>query len=349
VLPVALAAASLVAASGLAGCLEGSLVGQRAPSFTLVTSAGARVNESSFPGRFVILDLMATWCAPCRLEAEHLKQVQSSFGDRVVILSIGADPTETDAQLDAFAQQHGATWPHGLDHDGSIGRAYRLGTIPKLVIVGPDGRVAFEREGEVLPAAIASVVAPASALPAPGAPLVATTGSALLAAAVGFLAVLQPYRRFHRDGGSAAPSWLALAALAGAGALAWLAAGFVSSRATYGSLALGAVTLGAVGWWIRARRGAGPTGPAAGWLQAADRVYEASPHAALAVVLALSTAGGAVAYAAVVGALLLGYALGVVARPRFPPESTVAPGLVGLALAGGGLLLFGARILVASA
>ena len=336
--------ACLVLVLPLAGCLDGGLVGEPAPPFTIATSDGALVNETTYLGKFVVLDLMATWCLPCRLEVDHLREVQAAYGDRVVILSVGADPSESPEDLDAFAARHGATWPHALDRDGAMGRAYGLRIIPKLVVLDPEGRVVFEREGEVLPAAIARVIDPrAPALE--GRSPATLFAVALLAAALGFLAVHNPYRRFHRD--AWAPSgWVAVGGFALLAVAAWRWGGLVSSRATYGGLALGAFSLGAVLWWLRARRKDASPPPRFAALAAADRMYEAAPHFALALVLGLGSTT-LVGFGGPLAGFLVGLAAGVAGREAVPPEARTTAGLVGLALAGGGLLVFGARAFMA--
>lgn len=327
----------------LAGCLEDGLVGAPSPRFAVRTSDGVVVNESTYLGKWVVLDLMATWCLPCRLEVAHLREVQRAYGEDVVILSIGVDRSESLEDLDAFAAREGATWPHALDEDGHVARSFGLRIIPKLIILDPEGRVAFAREGEVLPAAIARVIDPeAPALE--GRSPATQFAVAMLAGVAGFLAVMNPYRKLHRDGPSALPAWLAVAAFVALAGLAYAFAGLVSSRATYGSLAAGAFTLTAVAWWARARSKPADARPPQVALETFDRMYEASPHFALALVLALSTTS-VVGFVAPLGAFVVGLAAGVAGRDAVPPEARSRAGLVGLALAGVGLLAFGARVL----
>lgn len=334
---------ALLLALPLAGCLGDGLVGEPAPGFTLYTSDGGVVTESTYRGRFVILDLMATWCLPCRLEVDHLREVQRAYGDRVAIVSVGVDRDESMADLDAFAARYGATWPHALDHNGSLARAYGLRIIPKLVILDPEGKVVFEREGEVLPAAIARVIDPHA--PALEGERPATTFAvALLTGIAGFLAPLNPYRRFHREGGPAS-GWVAVGLFVALGALAWRYGGLVSSRATYGSLALGAVSVGAVLWWLRARARE-PTPPPRAWLAPLDRAYEAAPHFGLALVMGLQTTGP-LGFVAPLAGFVVGLAAGVAGRDAIPPDARAKAGLLGLGLAGVGLLLFGSRVLFA--
>lgn len=355
---------ALVLAASLSGCLVGPLTGKPVPPFQLVTSEGQLVNESTYLGRYLILDLMATWCGPCKLEVAHLREVQARHPD-TVILSIGVDPQETMAEHEAFRAKYGASWPYAIDREGKVSSDMRMRIIPKLIVVDPQGIVVFEREGEVLPAAITRTIDPGSAPPAG-----ATWLAALAALVAGLFAPLNPYRRTHRETATAGPTLAALGVLAALALVAWPIAGLASTRATLGSLFIGALTLGAVGWWfVRVRRRvASPTlpppsspapvaseegvegkkeggrgAPATAFQAASDRAYEMAPHFAAAVVLALGGAGLA-GFFAPFAAFFAGAAGGFYARARLPEREREGAGIVGLALVGAGLVLFGARI-----
>src|SRR5205823_1464623 len=125
-----------------------------------------------FRGRWVVYDVMATWCAPCRLEVAHLLDVQRALGPaRVAILSVDVSPTnETTAELEAFANETGMAWPRGVDWNLSVARAFDVVDLPKTVVVDPSGKVVFEAQREVQADEILRVVDPALApVPAPSA------------------------------------------------------------------------------------------------------------------------------------------------------------------------------------
>lgn len=329
----------LVSALALSGCLSGGpLTGKPSPAFTLVDSEGTLVNETTYLGKWVVLDLMATWCGPCKLEVAHLREVQRLHGDDVVILSVGTDPGETMQDLERFGEEHGATWPYALDRDGKVRTAMGMRIIPKLVILDPAGNVAFEREGEVLPAAITRVIDPGAA---PSSALPFALGFA--GVGLGFLAALNPYRRAHRDGAGGGPALAALGLFFALALVAWPFSGLVSTRATYGSLFIGALTLGAALWWLRARRRLGSPQEGTPLQRAGDRAYEMAPHFTGALVLALTTVGAAGFFAPLFG-FLAGAAGGLLTRAQIPERTRERLGVAGLALVGAGLLAFGARI-----
>lgn len=157
----AAAALALALAVALAGCV-GSLTGVKdpwpAPDFTVTDTAGVTHNLTEYEGRVLVLDLMATWCGPCKDQMPHLKKVREAYPeDKVAILSIGSDPSESNEDLDRFMQVFDADWPIAMDTDG-IARKYDMKIIPKLVVIDPDGNVVFENQRETYPAVLARVL-----------------------------------------------------------------------------------------------------------------------------------------------------------------------------------------------
>jgi thiol-disulfide isomerase/thioredoxin len=58
-----------------------------APTISLVDLAGNTVSLSEFAGRFVLINLWATWCEPCLREMPSLERMQSRFGDKITVLA----------------------------------------------------------------------------------------------------------------------------------------------------------------------------------------------------------------------------------------------------------------------
>jgi thiol-disulfide isomerase/thioredoxin len=65
--------------------------GKAVPDLTFLGPGGAEVKLSSFRGKTVLLNLWATWCAPCRKEMPALNRLQAELGGadfEVVAISI---------------------------------------------------------------------------------------------------------------------------------------------------------------------------------------------------------------------------------------------------------------------
>lgn len=61
----------LIVAAWLAAAPAGAsppAVGQQAPAFELTTFAGERASSQSLKGQVIVINIWATWCAPCRAE-----------------------------------------------------------------------------------------------------------------------------------------------------------------------------------------------------------------------------------------------------------------------------------------
>lgn len=183
---------AVIVSAGFAGCL-GSGEPFAGPDFALVDTEGARHNLSTYAGRVLILDLMATWCVPCQAEMGHLRDVRAAYPEsEVAILSVGTDPSESDAQLEDFRDRFGGTWPFARDTDG-VARKYELGIIPKLIVLDPQGRVVFENSGETYPAAIGQAIREARGEGGVAIELPEVSPWVLLSALLGAAAPFSPY------------------------------------------------------------------------------------------------------------------------------------------------------------
>lgn len=122
---------------------------QLAPDFNLPKVGGGSVRLSDLRGQVVILDFMATWCGPCETELAHLEDIYQSYGSsQVKILSIDVDQSESEAVLSIYADKHDISWDVLMDTTAINNAAgYDVSSIPTLVIVDQDGRIAFRAEG----------------------------------------------------------------------------------------------------------------------------------------------------------------------------------------------------------
>lgn len=67
------------------------------PTRTLQDASGADVTLADLRGKVIVVNLWATWCAPCVEEMPTLGALQRRFGDRIHVIPISAD-SEADRE-----------------------------------------------------------------------------------------------------------------------------------------------------------------------------------------------------------------------------------------------------------
>lgn len=114
-----------------------------APDFTLKTVYGETFTLSDHLGKVIIIDLMATWCPPCRLQMKELESVWEEKGDEIVIVSVDVDMSETADDVIKTFEEYVDKWVFVLDnYKENVGGKYgaHLG-IPRLVIIDKKGNI----------------------------------------------------------------------------------------------------------------------------------------------------------------------------------------------------------------
>lgn len=126
------------------------ITGASAPDFVASTLEGEPVHLSDYKGRVVLLNIWATWCAPCRLEMPSMQRLSEALqGTDFEILAVSVDARvgERDAggrpggDLRAFAEEMGLTFPIVHDPSGKIQQIYQTTGVPETFLVGRDGLI----------------------------------------------------------------------------------------------------------------------------------------------------------------------------------------------------------------
>lgn len=131
-------------------------VGSKAPDFKAVTLFDHEVKSlaDDYRGQVVLVNIWATWCAPCRVEMPSIEALYREFGPRglKVIAVNAADPEASDSTVDAFAKGYGLTFdilrdmpPRGSD---SITAIYKARGFPESFVIDRNGVIRKKWIGE---------------------------------------------------------------------------------------------------------------------------------------------------------------------------------------------------------
>jgi thiol-disulfide isomerase/thioredoxin len=114
---------------------------QTVPAVAFNDSKANRVSLAQFKGRYVLLNLWATWCAPCVKELPSLARLQSALPkDRLEVIAVDVGRgTAADARsfLDAHDARSLATY---VDSNLALLRAFGAYGLPLTVLIDPQGR-----------------------------------------------------------------------------------------------------------------------------------------------------------------------------------------------------------------
>jgi cytochrome c biogenesis protein CcmG, thiol:disulfide interchange protein DsbE len=132
-------AASSGGASASPGASAGLFhVGEPAPALVVPQVGGGVIDLANLRGKPVWVNFMGTYCPPCRDEFPLMNGFAARYADTgVVILAI--DVKEDEGTIAAFAEQLGATFPLGLDAEGSAADRWDAVALPVHFWVDKDG------------------------------------------------------------------------------------------------------------------------------------------------------------------------------------------------------------------
>jgi thiol-disulfide isomerase/thioredoxin len=115
--------------------------------FTLKDMNGADVALASFKGKVILLNFWATWCGPCKAEIPSLVELQSEYGDDLVVLGFSVD--DTVEKMRPYAAEYKVNYPllvgNGReDVQEAFGPLYG---IPVSVFIDRNGKIAKKHTG----------------------------------------------------------------------------------------------------------------------------------------------------------------------------------------------------------
>jgi thiol-disulfide isomerase/thioredoxin len=113
------------------------------PELAGKTLGGGQFDNSKYSGKPMVINVWASWCGPCRAEADDLVRASKRL-DGVQFL--GINTRDEPSAAEAFVRAHGIAYPSLLDEDGSelLGfyGLYNLKTLPTTMVVDAEGRIA---------------------------------------------------------------------------------------------------------------------------------------------------------------------------------------------------------------
>ena len=115
-------------------------VGSRAPEFRAVNlTTGHPASLGDYRRQVVLLNVWATWCAPCRVEMPSLERLHRKLaGDDFHVVAVSIDDADSSV-VRQFARELGLTFDLLQDRTGVIQRLYQTTGVPESFVIDREG------------------------------------------------------------------------------------------------------------------------------------------------------------------------------------------------------------------
>lgn len=115
------------------------------PSFDYENHKGGKTKLEDLRGKYVYIDVWATWCGPCIAEIPHLKKVEEKYhGKNIEFVSISVDVEKDHEKWKkmVIAKELGGIQLFAdKNWTSDFIKAYGINAIPRFILIGPDGKV----------------------------------------------------------------------------------------------------------------------------------------------------------------------------------------------------------------
>jgi thiol-disulfide isomerase/thioredoxin len=121
------------------------MVGNPSPSFDYVNYAGGKSKLEDFKGKYVYIDVWATWCGPCRQEIPFLKKAEEKYhGKNITFISISIDKLKDQEKWKTMIKEKelgGVQLFADNDWNSKFVQDYKITGIPRFILIDPKGNI----------------------------------------------------------------------------------------------------------------------------------------------------------------------------------------------------------------
>jgi cytochrome c biogenesis protein CcmG/thiol:disulfide interchange protein DsbE len=114
---------------------------------------------ADYRGDWVLVNVWASWCDPCRDEAPALERFYRTHRDDGLTV-LGIDTQDDSASGREFVQEFGLTYPQLHDGSGDYADDLKTTGVPENFLVDPDGKVAVVERAPVTAESLEARFAP---------------------------------------------------------------------------------------------------------------------------------------------------------------------------------------------
>ena len=119
--------------------------GKPSPMFTYPDINGKNVSLNSLKGKYVYIDVWATWCGPCKVQIPYLKEIEEKYkGKDITFVGLSIDTQENKSKWLQMVKERGLGGYQVLadnDWKSDFIKGYFITGIPRFILIDPKGNI----------------------------------------------------------------------------------------------------------------------------------------------------------------------------------------------------------------
>lgn len=114
-----------------------------APTFTFESIDGGQIALEDWKGKYVYIDVWATWCGPCLRQIPSMKALEEKYrGQNIEIVSISVDSERDKEKWKKVVEARGMQGTQlYAGQTSSFHNDYQIRSIPKFILIGKEGEI----------------------------------------------------------------------------------------------------------------------------------------------------------------------------------------------------------------
>ena len=121
------------------------LNGTASPSFKYENHKGGFTSLEDLKGKYIYIDVWATWCGPCRQEIPFLQKTEEAYhGKNIEFVSISIDEQINHEKWNQFVKDKnlgGIQLLADKDWKSDFVQGYKINGIPRFILISPEGKI----------------------------------------------------------------------------------------------------------------------------------------------------------------------------------------------------------------
>ncbi len=134
-----------------------------APRISGQTLDGGTFDSAQYAGKILVINVWASWCAPCRAEAPSLERVALDLADDGVQF-VGLNVRDSITTARGFVETFNISYPNIIDTDGQLQILFADSlppqAIPSTLVIDQQGRVAARGLGKLSESSLRGLIEP---------------------------------------------------------------------------------------------------------------------------------------------------------------------------------------------